>query len=151
MTGSSIRLWRVCFRFLFVLDHFEFRISHFSETYVCGYPQAYLGSYQKPMIQLGFFAKYSCFFFAKFEKIGLKILLAFRIQPAIRRSKLTIEALEQRCEICSKLTIKPTKRRQWHISHLCSSISIVNFEQVNVGWEDLIENLDTDNFEMYLI
>ena len=143
MTGSSIRLWRVYFHSLFVLDHFEFRISHFSETYVCGYPQAYLGSYQKPMIQLGFFAK--------FEKIGLKILLAFRTQPAITRSKLTIETLEQRCEICSKLTIKPTKRRQWHISHLCSSISIVNFEQVNVGWENLIENLDTDNFEMYLI
>ena len=22
-----------------------------------------------------------------------------------------------------------------HISHLCSSVSIVNFEQVNAGWE----------------
>ena len=28
-------------------------------------------------------------------------------QPAITYSKLTIETLEQRCEICSKLTIKP--------------------------------------------
>ena len=28
-----------------------------------------------------------------------------------------------RCEICSKLTITP-----------CSSVSIVNFEQVNAGW-----------------
>ena len=56
-----------------------------------------------------------------------------------------IETLEQRCEICSKLTITPPKRRQWcrfggfivnfeHISHLCSSFSIVNFEQVNAGW-----------------
>ena len=27
-------------------------------------------------------------------------------QPAITGSKLTIKALEQRCEICSKLTIK---------------------------------------------
>ena len=55
-----------------------------------------------------------------------------------------IETLEQRCEICSKLTITPPKRRQWcrfggfivnfeHISHLCSSVSIVNFEQVNAG------------------
>ena len=37
-----------------------------------------------------------------------------------------------RCEICSKLTIKTLGRRQW-----CSgvSVSIVNFEQVNVGWE----------------
>ena len=44
-----------------------------------------------------------------------------------------------RCEICSKLTIKIPERRQWrrsgisivnfeHISHLCSSVSIVNFE-----------------------
>ena len=47
--------------------------------------------------------------------------------------------------MCSKLTIKPPKRRQWrhfggfivnfeHISHLRSSVSIVNFEQVNAGW-----------------
>ena len=46
---------------------------------------------------------------------------------------------------CSNLTIKPPKRRQWRcfggfivkfepISHLCSSVSIVNFEQVNAGW-----------------
>ena len=53
--------------------------------------------------------------------------------------KLTIETLEQRCEICSKLTIKPPKRRHWlrfggffvnfeHILHLGSSVSIVNFE-----------------------
>ena len=51
-----------------------------------------------------------------------------------------------RCEICSKLTIKTPERRQWrrsgffivnfeHISHTpCSSVSIVNFEQVNAGW-----------------
>ena len=48
--------------------------------------------------------------------------------------------------MCSKLTIKTPKRRQWcrfgifivnfeHISHLCSSVSVVNFELVNVGWE----------------
>ena len=65
-------------------------------------------------------------------------------QPAITCSKLTIET-EQRCETCSKLTIKPPKRRQWrrfggfivnfeHISHLRSSVSMVNFEQVNGGW-----------------
>ena len=60
-------------------------------------------------------------------------------------SKLKIETLEQRYEICSKLTIKTPKRRHWrrfgvfivnfeHISHLCSSVSIASFEQVNVGW-----------------
>ena len=64
-------------------------------------------------------------------------------QPAFTCSKLTIETLIQRCEICSKLTIKTPKRR-WrrfgffinfeHISHLCSSVSIVNFEHVIAGW-----------------
>ena len=63
-------------------------------------------------------------------------------------SKLTIEILEQRCEICSKLTIKTPKRRHWrrfgvfiinfeHISHLCSSASIVNFEHVIASWDFL--------------
>ena len=67
-------------------------------------------------------------------------------QPAFTCSKLTIETLEQRCEICSKLTIKPPKRRQWHrfvgfivkfehISHLCSGVSIVNFKHVIAGWD----------------
>ena len=54
-------------------------------------------------------------------------------QPAITSSKIAVEILEQRCEICSKLTIKPPKRRQWHVSHLCSSVSIVNL-QVNTSW-----------------
>ena len=62
-------------------------------------------------------------------------------QPAITCSKLTIETPEQRCEICSKLKIKPPKRcRRFggfivnfqHDSQLCSKVSIVNFEQVNV-------------------
>ena len=50
-----------------------------------------------------------------------------------------------RCEICSKLTIKIPERRQWdrsgifivhfeHISHLVSTVSIVNFEHVIAGW-----------------
>ena len=50
------------------------------------------------------------------------------------------------CEICSKLTIKTPKQRQWGrfgvfivnfeiISHLCSSVSIVNFEYVIAGWD----------------
>ena len=71
---------------------------------------------------------------------------------AITCSKLTIETVEQRCEICSKLTIKLPKRRRWrrfggcivnfeHIWHLCSSVSIVNFEQVNVGLVALLKTL----------
>ena len=34
-------------------------------------------------------------------------------QWTITCTKLTIEILEQRCEICSKLTIKTPKRRRW--------------------------------------
>ena len=55
-----------------------------------------------------------------------------------------------RCEIYSELTIKIPERRHWHRSGTfvvnfeqlwtyftpCSSVSIVNFEQVNAGWED---------------
>ena len=50
----------------------------------------------------------------------------------------------KRCEICSKLTIKIPEQRHWrrstvftvnleHVSHLFSSVSIVDFEQVNVN------------------
>ena len=64
-------------------------------------------------------------------------------QPAITYSKLTVETLEERCKICSKLTIKTPKRHHWrcfgvstvnfeHISHLCSSFSI-NFCKFRLG------------------
>ena len=39
-----------------------------------------------------------------------------------------------RCEIWSKLTIKTSERRYFTP---CSSVFIVNFEQVNAGWEDV--------------
>ena len=50
-----------------------------------------------------------------------------------------IETLEQRCEICSKLTIKTRRFGVFivnfeHISHLRSSVSVVTFEKVNAGW-----------------
>ena len=75
-------------------------------------------------------------------------------QPAFTCSKLTMKTLEQRCEICSKLTIETPKLRQWrpfgvfslnfeHISHFCSSASIVNFEHVIAGW--VIIKLDKEN------
>ena len=49
------------------------------------------------------------------------------------------------CEICSKLTTKTLELRHWrhsgvftlnleHISHPFSSVSVVDFEQVNVWW-----------------
>ena len=39
-----------------------------------------------------------------------------------------------RCEICSKLTIKTPERRYFTPY---SSVFIVNFEQINAGWEDI--------------
>ena len=85
------------------------------------------------------------------------------IPPVITCSKLAIETPEQRCEICSKLTIKPPKRRHWHrfggfivnfehISHLFSSVSIVNFEQVNAGWNGwkTIENIKLSRRQVVL-
>ena len=39
-----------------------------------------------------------------------------------------------RCEIWSKLTIKTPELRYFTP---CSSVFIVNFEQVNAGWEDV--------------
>ena len=39
-----------------------------------------------------------------------------------------------RCEICSKLTIKTPERRYFTPY---SSVLIVNFEQINAGWEDV--------------
>ena len=39
-----------------------------------------------------------------------------------------------RCEIWSKLTIKTPERRYFTP---CCSVFIVNFEQVNAGWEDV--------------
>ena len=60
-----------------------------------------------------------------------------------------METLEQRCEICSKLTIKTPKRRRRrfgvfivnfeHISHLCSSVSFANFKHVIAGWEAALQ------------
>ena len=48
-----------------------------------------------------------------------------------------------RCEKCLKLTIKIVERRHWRRSgifivnfeHISHRVSIVNFQQVNVGWE----------------
>ena len=68
-----------------------------------------------------------------FESVGKNWRVSISCKPAITCSKLTIETLEQRCEICSNLTIKTPKRfgvfivNFEHISQLCSSVFIVNF------------------------
>ena len=50
-------------------------------------------------------------------------------------SKLTMETLEQKCEICHCRHFGVFIVNFEHISHLCSSVSIVNFEQVDGGWD----------------
>ena len=62
---------RVYFHSLFSGDHFEFRIYHFSETYVYGYPQTYFGFYQSSMMEFLWQN------LTEFDLIGPKILLAF--------------------------------------------------------------------------
>ena len=57
-------------------------------------------------------------------------------QPVIICSKLTIETLEQKCEICSKSTIT---LNMFHT--FFSKVSIINFEQVNAGWDIPTENI----------
>ena len=44
-----------------------------------------------------------------------------------------------RREICSKLTIKTAEPRRWRCFTPCSSVAMVNFEQVNVSWVDKYE------------
>ena len=69
--------------------------------------------------------------------------------------KVNNENSRTMCEICSKLTIKILERRHWRRSGIficnfehfftpCSSVSIVNFEQVNTGWEVTTINLVTN-------
>ena len=60
-------------------------------------------------------------------------------QPAITCSKLTVETTRTRsrtCKVNSKDTTR-TRRYQCRSGSVtpCSIVSIVNFEQVNAGWE----------------
>ena len=52
-----------------------------------------------------------------------------------------------RCEICSKLTIKTSERRYWRRS----SVSVVNFEQVNGGWMKVPVSTHLKPFKKILI
>ena len=76
--------------------------------------------------------------------VNLDCILHDTFQATITCSKLTIGTLEQSCEICSKLTIKTPKERRWRrfdvfIANV-SSVSIVNFEQVNASWYSTSHN-----------
>ena len=80
-----------------------------------------------------------------FDTIYFRLMVFYFSQPAFTCSKL--EQLNTRKKMWNmfNVTIKPPKRRQCcrfcgfivnfeHISHLCSSSSIVNFEHVIAGW-----------------
>ena len=53
-----------------------------------------------------------------------------------------------RCEICSKLTIKIQEQREYFTP--CSSVSIVNFEQVNADWDAKKSWANKPLFEQWL-
>ena len=68
--------------------------------------------------------------------------------------KVNYRNTRTRCEIWSKLTIKTPERHHWrrsgifivnfeHISHLFLVFLIVNFKQVNAGWDKLTVSLVT--------
>ena len=57
---------------IYLGNHFEFRLLHFGETYVYGYPEAYLGSYQTSMME--YFLRY----LSRFGQIGPNIFQALR-------------------------------------------------------------------------
>ena len=76
------------------------------------------------------------------------------IQAGIYLLKVNNRNTRTGCEICSKLTTKIPKRRQWrrfdvfivyfqHISDLFCSVSIANFEQANAGWKEIHFNSET--------
>ena len=58
--------------------------------------------------------------------------------------KLNNKNPRKRCEICSKLTIKTSERCQRR-----QSVSLVDFEQVNVSWGALLENFDACLYEFH--
>ena len=49
-------------------------------------------------------------------------------QSVITRSMLTTKTLRSRCEICSKLTIKTSKRRHWRRS----GVFVVTFDHISL-------------------
>ena len=82
--------------------------------------------------------------YLKFHGIGRTLPTSFGIYPT---GNYMIEVNNRntrtRCEICSRLTIQTPEQRHWHRSgvfivnyeHITfSTVSIVNFEQVNADW-----------------
>ena len=72
--------------------------------------------------------------------------------------KVNNKSTRTRFEISSKLTLKTPERRHWRRFGVfsvnfwtnftpCSSASIVDFEQVNAGWDDEAKFSDNDFME----
>ena len=78
---------------------------------------------------------YDCMInFDKINFIQICYLVAYPV--SIYWFKINNKNTRIMCEICSKLSIKIQEQHQWHgtdFTH-CSGVSIINFEQVNVGW-----------------
>ena len=131
------------------MSPFTFEKSSVSRKTRCktlGHFSAFLGGKAKslwklprPFFTISRYLLNRCYpnvFVVKFEQV-LPILYILA-QQASTCSKSILEILEntrdtKRCEIFSKLTIKTSEQRHWH--HTFSSVSIVNFELVNVCWK----------------
>ena len=76
-------------------------------------------------------------------------------QPAITCSKLTIETTRTRFETCLNLTIKtlPERRYQRRSGSVTPYfiVSIVNFEQVNAGWERQLQKQQINPFQVSIL
>ena len=57
----------------------------------------------------------------------------------------------ERCEVCSKLTIKTQERRQWTYFTPFSNVSIVELEQANISWVivKVISNEEPNELTIY--
>ena len=78
--------------------------------------------------------------------VGINWVTVFRVGGFMLNDmfKVNNRNTRTRGEICSKFTIKTLERRHWfflNIFHAFSSFYIINFEQVNVGWESSKEVL----------
>ena len=72
-------------------------------------------------------------FVKKFKVEVLKEIVKVN-PPGIYLLKLNSRNTRTRCEICPKLTLKTPERRAAYFTP-CSSVFIVNFEQVIAEWE----------------
>ena len=82
-----------------------------------------------------------------------------RLPANIYFFKINNRNTRKRCEICSKLTIKAPEWRRWrrsgvfivnfeHVSHLTSSVFLVDFKQVNLTWVEKLYQINVMSFHI---